>query len=165
MTQVNIKATTLKEVSLAVSVEQKAKGKLKSVADLLYADGVRADMLGKGGYDEVLAVVKGAIVAGFLKSEQVLLTIDIKLVPEHQKSERKTLQQEIGSYVAKIKAHLANLEDTGEKEVTKKTDLQIIHEKLAEVVKKLQKLEGSHKFDIAATITKINAVAKTIPLQ
>ena len=160
-----INATTLKEVSLAVSVEQKAKGKLKSVADLLFADGVRAGMLGKGGDDEVLALIKGAIVAGFLKAEQALLTMDIKLVPENQKSERKTLQQEIGSYVAKIKAHLIKLEDFPEKEVSKKTELQLIHEAIDRAVTKLQKLEGSHKFDIASAITKLNATKLTIPLQ
>ena len=169
-------ATTLKTLSAAISASESGSGKLVKAADLLYADGLRATMLGKDGDIGAMESVKAAIVAGFTKEEQALLASDIKLLAEELKPKRRETQMKIGPYVAKIKAHLAKFdkplpteEDTDtdtDTEATKKTKagLQKVHEAIDRAIRELQKMEGAQGFDIAASIAKLNTAKVSIPL-
>jgi len=157
-------ATTLKTLSAAISASESGSGKLIKAADLLYADGLRAPMLGKDGDISALESVKAAIVAGFTKEEQALLASDIKLLADELKPKRKETQQKIGAYVAKIKGYIAKFDAVTDTEPTKKTELQMIHEAIDRAIIKLQKMESAKGFDIAASITKLNLAKSSIPI-
>ena len=157
-------ATTLKTLSTAIRATEAGGNKLVEAADLLYADGLRATMLGKDGDKGAIESVKAAIVAGFTKEEQALLASDIKLLAEELKPNRKQTQQKIGAYVAKIKGYLAKFDAVTDTEPTKKTELQMIHESIDRAINKLQKMEGAQGFDIAASIAKLNTAKASIPI-
>jgi len=173
MAQVNFSADARKALTAAVYAAEKSDNKWVMAADLMYADGIRADMLHKDGEVEIFEAAKSCIVAGLKAEYRTLILADLDALTEGLSDDarkikvaaRKTAQQKIGKYMADIKKYLNRLDDTVEKEVSKKTELQMIHEAIDRAVTKLQKLEGSHKFDIAATISKLNATKLTIPLQ
>jgi len=173
MAQVNFSADARQALTDAVKEGEKSEGKWVAAADLMYADGIRADMLHKDGEVEIFEAAKSCIVAGLKAEYRTLILADLAVLTaglsddarKIKVAERKTAQQKIGKYMADIKMYLKRFEDTSGKEVSKKTELQMIHEAIDRAVTKLQKLEGSHKFDIAATISKLNATKLTIPLQ
>ena len=159
-----VSATTLKVLSAAINASEAGFNKLVKAADLLYADGLRAEMLGKDGDKGAIDSVKAAIVAGFTKEEQALLASDIKLMAEELKPRRKETQQKIGAYVAKIKAYIAKFDAIPDAEPKTKTELQMIHEAIDRAINKLRKMEGAKGFDIAASITKLNTAKASIPI-
>ena len=160
-------ATTLKTLSTAIRANEAGGNKLVEAADSLYADGLRAPMLGKDGDKGAIEPVKAAIVAGFTKDEQALLASDIKLLAEELKPVRRETQMKIGAYVAKIKAHLAKINAIPEEVAlanTKKTGLQKVHESIDRAIRELQKMESAQGFDIVARIAELNTTKASIPV-
>lgn len=164
--QVKLSTDTLKQTTVVVRGDMNTGNKWLALSDMYRGDGVTAAMLEttkNGGNEAIREQVKGAIVAAFTPAQQKLLSAETKALSDSDKGLKKTLQQSIGAYVAKIKAHLAKAEsaeseDTG----STKTDLQKIHEALDKVLKKLQALEAP-KFNVTDAVKAVTTAKGIIP--
>lgn len=165
---VKLSSVSLKQTTDTVSGDIKTKHKWQKLGDLYRGDGVTAAMLAtekKGGDEDLRDQVKGAIILAFTEGERKLLAADTKTLSDSDKGTKKTLQQNVGSYLDKIRTHIANAEkeESGEDEGgAPKTEVQRIHELLDKAVTKLQKLEKP-AFDVTEAVKRVNAIKGMMP--
>lgn len=163
-----LSSASLKLTTDTVSGDIKIKDKWVKLSDSYRGDGVTAAMLEtvkNGGDEGIREQVKGAIVLAFTESARKLLAADTKTLSESDKGTKKTLQQNIGAYLDKIKTHIANAEkaesEDGESDAPK-TEVQRIHALLDKAVTKLQKLDAP-AFDVTEAVKRLNAVKGMMP--
>lgn len=164
-----LSSASLKLTTDTVSGDIKIKDKWVKLSDSYRGDGVTAAMLEtvkNGGDEGIREQVKGAIVLAFTESARKLLAADTKTLSESDKGTKKTLQQNIGAYLDKIKTHIANAEkaesDDGGEGSAPKTEVQRIHALLDKAVTKLQKLDAP-AFDVTEAVKRLNAVKGMMP--
>jgi hypothetical protein len=159
---------TANAVKSAILAENSTATKWTKATDLLIANGVTSDTLKavKGGEnDKLRAQVKSLIVSTFPAGDQALLAKDSKTLKEEQKIKRKTLQQNVGRYLALIESKLraAEKDETAEAdEGSSKTEVQRIQEYLEKAVTKLGKLENA-SFDVPSIVKGIKAIKGAMP--
>jgi len=136
-----IKTVVLDDVSRAsitdvVSSDRVVQGKTKKMVDLLVARGVTSAMLDKPSkksdanpHKELHFGMNQAIIAGFPKETQDLLSKDTKTLSEADKTAKRYGQQQIGSWFGKIKRALIAFENPqaqGSPRVTRTAQQRII---------------------------------------
>jgi uncharacterized protein (DUF885 family) len=178
-TTVKLSTATLKQTADTIKGDIETGHKWVKLADLYRAEGVTASMLeteNKGGDERLRDQVKEAIVAGFKETDRKLLASDTKTLSDREKGTKKTLQQNVGAYLAKIKTHILKAESaekaksaenavsTPEKAESSatKTQAQRVQKMLDDVIKTMQKMEKPN-FDVADAIKRINAVKGIVP--
>lgn len=163
-----LSTSTLKLTTDTVGGDIKIKDKWVKLSDSYRGDGVTAAMLEtvkKGGSEDLREQVSGAIVLAFTEAQRKLLASDTKTLSDSDKGNKKTLQQRIGSYLDKIRTHIANAEkeENGDDEGgTVKTEVQRIHALLDKAITKMQKLEKP-AFDVTESVKRINSVKGMMP--
>ena len=138
------------------------------LADAYRGDKVTASMLEtvkNGGFEEIRSKIKACITLAFTEDQRALLAADTKTLSDSDKGLKKTLQQNIGAYLDKIKTHIANAEKTESEDGSPsapKTPVQRIQKILDDAITKLQKLE-SPAFNVPDAVKKIQAVKAMMP--
>ena len=134
-----------------VSAANSADNKRGAVIDSLWADGVRSALLDtpkNGGSKEVRDTIAAALVLGFTATERHLLDSPIKSLKDHQKINRRLLQQKLGARTIDIKKALKRREEieaTGgdtSKPRPPKTEQQKLLESLVVVQKRIGDMES-----------------------
>jgi hypothetical protein len=159
--QINLSNTTLSAVSAAVRADGSAENQWVKLRDLLIADGVTAAMLEtgtNGGNVDLVNQVKGAIVAGFTKSEQAILIKETKTLEDTEKLFKRETQQKIGSKLARVRKLISEKEKKSDK-----TDFELIQKALESVVNKLQKMEDAEGVDLPRAIRDAKALKGSLP--
>lgn len=165
---VKLSSASLKQTTETVNGDLKIKNKWQALSDSYRGDGVTAAMLEtvkKGGDEDLRQQVSAAIVLAFTEKERKLLAADTKTLSDSDKGNKKTLQQRVGSYLDKIRTHIANaekVEDGDEEGSAPKTEVQRIQALLEKVVTKLQKLEKP-AFDVTEAVKRVNAIKGMMP--
>jgi len=159
---------TANAIKSAILAETSTITKWVKATDMLLSNGVTSEALkaSKTNDNEKLrAQVKALIVSTFPNIAQALLAKDSKSLSDDQKIQRKTLQQNIGRYLALIESKLraAEKDQSGEEDtIIGKTELQRVQELLDKVITKLQKIENA-QFDVATTVKNIKALKGSLP--
>jgi len=169
MSAIKLSSVSLKQTTDTVSGDLKIKNKWQALSDSYRGDGVTAAMLEtvkKGGDEDLRQQVSAAIVLAFTEKERKLLAADTKTLSDSDKGNKKTLQQRVGSYLDKIRTHIANAEKIEDGEdgegSAPKTEVQRIQALLEKVVTKLQKLEKP-AFDVTEAVKRVNAIKGMMP--
>jgi hypothetical protein len=158
--QINLSNTTLSAVSAAVRADGSAENQWVKLRDLLIGDGVTAAMLAteaNGGNVDLVNQVKGAIVAGFTKSEQAILIKETKTLEDTEKLFKRETQQKIGSKLARVRKLISEKEEREEL-----SEIQKIQKLLDSVISKLEKLEEA-EFDLPRAIRDTKALKGSMP--
>lgn len=171
--KVTIASTTIKATVGALQATMQADQKWVKATDLLRADGVTSAMLAsKGGDADLREFIKAEIIVPAFKApEQALLAKETKSLNDSQKGSKKTLQQKIGAYYAKIEAHLRKAEqaeqaredgEDGEAGEKKSASIKARLDKdLASWIVRLEKCEASD-FKSIADVIKSLKIAQTV---
>jgi hypothetical protein len=150
----------------AMKSDNVTAGKWKKVADVVYAEGVRAhhvDPKDEAKDTEAIAYLKECAVLSFGEVQRKLLATETKTLDDFGKFQKKTLQQRIGALTAKISGHLKKLEAKEDGvEDAPKTPAQRIQKLLDEVITKLGKIEGA-SFSVPDAVKAVRAVKAIVP--
>ena len=167
MDTIKLSASALKLTTDVIKGDMQISNKCVKLADSFRAENVTAAMLEtekKGGSEGLREQVKAAIVAAFTDGERALLATDTKALSDSDKGTKKTLQQRAGSYLDKVRSHIAKAEkeEEGGDAQASKTAIQRIHADLDKAIAKLQKLENP-AFDVAEAIKRANSIKGMMP--
>lgn len=172
--QVTISTLTVKATIGALQADTAASNRWVKATDLLIADGVTSALLAsKGGNADLRDFVKSDIVlASFTAKDQAMIAKEGKSLTDEQKSAKRYLQQQIGSKLGKIEAHLKKAEAAAEadamsdeeakEEKAKQASIKARLDKdLASWIVRLEKCEASDFVSIADVIKSLK-IAQTV---
>jgi hypothetical protein len=147
--------------------ESQVAQKWVKFTDLLRADGVTSAMLdSNSGSQELRDHVKThIIIPSFKATELALMAKETKSLDEIKKTQKRILQQQVGSRLAKIERHLKEAEkaaDAGGTPRTTRTDAQRLQKLLDDILAKLTKIEKP-PFDMVAVCDHLKKCKKIIP--
>ena len=153
---------TKKRIASAVSLRTKSDKATKSAVDLLIADGFDkpSDYIsplkeGSTVTKEEWANLKAAIVLGFSKRNQALLTKPVKSLSEIDKAERRYQQAQVGARIGDFKKQVINRQDGSDGAGSRnRSPDQRIRDNLNDVIKVCQSAEEP-TFNISDMIGKV----------
>lgn len=163
----NLKAT----IKSFVSADNKAGNLRGKVIDLLQAEGyawtdfISPKSEGSTATPEVYDELKGAVFAGFTKTDQALVNADIKSLSDDRKAKRRAVQQQVGSKMKDLKNALKKRAEAEEAKSNPKPPVAPetkIAELINEAIKKVQGYEGDGIKDITEMVAHLQAARNSI---
>lgn len=167
----NLNKTSAASLSDTVKSDMVIPARWKRVADMFFADGIRADMIATeklGGVQAVYDFVTEAIIAGYPKADQNLMRTDVKSLGDDEKKTRKELQQRLGTYRKRLQKYLTVLSiESGEivpEEKEETTPVKKIRIALETALKVMQGDENPQGYDPVDLTKRINSMLGSLPV-